>query len=373
MVPRPSERFVPSIRHAPGVHGGRVQRCHVRGRRDEREPGRVEPLLAAPALAADDHEIGADPVPAVHESGDLAGGHAVPVRERIEPHEGPVVVPDQVPLHRAPDRVRPVEDDDALPVRGGGFHGVRHGPDVGVVARADILDVEDERVEPLQHRRRRPPGGPVEAVDGDPSVRVGDLDQVLLDGVEAVLGGEERGERHSRQPGHHVARVPEGRVHRRRVRDQPDPEAPQQLPQRREPVEPRPDTGRVHGAKTMQTSDGAPGDRVEDSIDPSLRDHGHALESRRVRSQAIPVHSVLSVREARERLAEISRRTHSSGERILLEERGTPVAALVPPSDLEALQLLEDWLDGQDALDALAECRVTGGVRWEDVKRDLGQ
>ncbi|MDE2883409.1 MAG: type II toxin-antitoxin system Phd/YefM family antitoxin [Acidobacteriota bacterium] len=85
------------------------------------------------------------------------------------------------------------------------------------------------------------------------------------------------------------------------------------------------------------------------------------------------MHSVLSVTEARQRLAEIASRIPSSGERILLEERGTPAAALVPPSDLKALELLEDWLDGRDARDALADYRVTGGVRWEDIKRDLGQ
>jgi len=85
------------------------------------------------------------------------------------------------------------------------------------------------------------------------------------------------------------------------------------------------------------------------------------------------MHSVLPVTEARERLVEIARRIRSSGERILLEERGTPVAALVSPADLKALELFEDWLDGQDALDALADYRVTGGVPWEDVKRDLGQ
>ncbi len=84
------------------------------------------------------------------------------------------------------------------------------------------------------------------------------------------------------------------------------------------------------------------------------------------------MHNVLSVTEARERLAEIASRVRSSGQRVLLEERGTPVAALVSSSDLKALELFEDWLDGQDALDALADYRVAGGARWEDVKRDLG-
>lgn len=95
--------------------------------------------------------------------------------------------------------------------------------------------------------------------------------------------------------------------------------------------------------------------------------------SRRVRGQTIPMHTVLPVTEARHRLAEIASRIRSSGERILLEERGTPVAALVSPSDLRALELLEDWFDGQEALEALADYRVTGGVRWEDVKRDAGE
>ena len=85
------------------------------------------------------------------------------------------------------------------------------------------------------------------------------------------------------------------------------------------------------------------------------------------------MHSVLSITEARERLAEITSPIRSSGERILLQEHGKPVAALVSPSDLEALELLEDWLDGQDALDALVDFGVTGGVRWEDVKRNLGK
>ena len=87
----------------------------------------------------------------------------------------------------------------------------------------------------------------------------------------------------------------------------------------------------------------------------------------------MPAHSVLSVTEVRERLAEIANRVRSTGQRILLEEHGTPVAAVVTPSDLKALELFEDWLDGQDALDALADYRVAGDARWEGVKRDLGQ
>ena len=84
------------------------------------------------------------------------------------------------------------------------------------------------------------------------------------------------------------------------------------------------------------------------------------------------MHKVLSVAEARERLADIISRIRSTGNRIRLEEGGRTVAALVPPSDLAALELLEDSLDGRDALDALADYRAHGGVDWEDVRRDLG-
>ncbi|MCY4627634.1 MAG: type II toxin-antitoxin system Phd/YefM family antitoxin [Acidobacteria bacterium] len=77
--------------------------------------------------------------------------------------------------------------------------------------------------------------------------------------------------------------------------------------------------------------------------------------------------------EARRHLDQLVEQVRSEGHRILLENGGKPVAALVPPSDLRAIEWLEDWLDGQDALDVLADYRETGGVRWEDIKRDLGQ
>ena len=202
-----------------------------------------------PAPAADDHEVCPDPVPAVQKSGDLAGGHPVPVGQRVEPYEGEVVVPDEIPFHGAADRVRAVEHEDALAVLGRGLHRVGHRPDVGVVARADVLDVEDERVESLEHLCLRPAGGPVEAVHRDPSLPVGDLDQVLLHGVEAVLRGEERRQRHLRQVGHHLPCVPERGIHRGRVRDQPDPESPEEPSHFREPVQPGLDSWRVHGGE----------------------------------------------------------------------------------------------------------------------------
>ena len=189
----------------------------------------------------------------VQEARDLAGGHPVPVGERVEPHEGAVVVPDEVPLHRAADRVGAVKDDEALALLGRRFHRVGHRPDVGVVAGPDVLDVEDQDVEPLQHGRGGPPGRPVEAVDGYRAVGVRDLDEVLLRGVEAVLGREERRERHPRQAGHNLPRVPKRAVHRRRVRNETDAESAEQLTRSRQPVQSGLHRARVHWRKTTQS------------------------------------------------------------------------------------------------------------------------
>ena len=83
-------------------------------------------------------------------------------------------------------------------------------------------------------------------------------------------------------------------------------------------------------------------------------------------------HNNVLLSEARRHFDQLVEQVRSEGHRILLENGGKPVAALVPPSDLRAIEWLEDWLDGQDALDALADYRESGGVRWEDAKRDFG-
>ena len=65
----------------------------------------------------------------------------------------------------AVDRVGAVEHDDRqLPLRRL-LHHVRHRGHVGVEARADVLEVDHDRVEPLEHRRGRTPAVAVERVD----------------------------------------------------------------------------------------------------------------------------------------------------------------------------------------------------------------
>lgn len=80
----------------------------------------------------------------------------------------------------------------------------------------------------------------------------------------------------------------------------------------------------------------------------------------------------LPITEIRERFAEITGRVQFAGDRIAIQKHGKTVAALVPPSDLEALRTLEEQLDLLDALEALADYREEGGVSLEDLKASLG-
>lgn len=81
---------------------------------------------------------------------------------------------------------------------------------------------------------------------------------------------------------------------------------------------------------------------------------------------------VVSVSEARRKLADIVDRVGSEGVRIVLRRGDQDVAVLVSPSDLEALDALEDRCDLLDSLDALADVRTRGGVPLAELKDDTG-
>ncbi len=75
---------------------------------------------------------------------------------------------------------------------------------------------------------------------------------------------------------------------------------------------------------------------------------------------------------AQEQLADIASRVRHGGERIVLQEGGETVAVLESPSDLKALEALEDRLDLLDALEALADLRASGGTDFEQLKAERG-
>ena len=77
----------------------------------------------------------------------------------------------------------------------------------------------------------------------------------------------------------------------------------------------------------------------------------------------------IEVTDARKAFADTINRVFYSRERIVLDRRGKPVAAIVSMDDLKLLEAIEDRMDLEDALDAMNE---PGSQPWEKVKKDLG-
>lgn len=71
---------------------------------------------------------------------------------------------------------------------------------------------------------------------------------------------------------------------------------------------------------------------------------------------------------ARTEFADIVNRAAYAGERVIVHRRKKPVAAVVPLSDLELLEELEDRIDLEDARKRLKEPTVP----WSKIKKDLG-
>lgn len=71
---------------------------------------------------------------------------------------------------------------------------------------------------------------------------------------------------------------------------------------------------------------------------------------------------------ARSEFADIVNRAAYAGERVIVHRRKKPVAAVVPLSDLELLEELEDRIDLEDARKRLKEPTVP----WSKIKKDLG-
>src|SRR5438105_848442 len=53
------------------------------------------------------------------------------------------------------ERIRPVEHNELDSFFGRGFHAFNHRADVGVTAAADVLEIENEHIDSLQHRGSR--------------------------------------------------------------------------------------------------------------------------------------------------------------------------------------------------------------------------
>lgn len=77
----------------------------------------------------------------------------------------------------------------------------------------------------------------------------------------------------------------------------------------------------------------------------------------------------LAINLLRANLAEHLNRVMKCKERTIITRKGKKIAALVPIEDLQLIQDLENKIDLNDALAALAE---PGSVSWEEIKRERG-
>lgn len=78
----------------------------------------------------------------------------------------------------------------------------------------------------------------------------------------------------------------------------------------------------------------------------------------------------VSTSKVRDGLSDAINRVAYGGERILLERRGKPIAAIVSVEDVELLERLEDKIDVEAAKKALKE---PGRISWADYKRQRGR
>jgi hypothetical protein len=93
-----------------------------------------------------------------------------------------------------------------------GLHGMSHGPDVRVVAGADILDIEYDRVETIQHDPSGHARGTVQTPHGKAGLPVDlilELDLILRKPSQTMLGPEEH-----RQSGFGIVKPIDGVPHR---------------------------------------------------------------------------------------------------------------------------------------------------------------
>lgn len=80
----------------------------------------------------------------------------------------------------------------------------------------------------------------------------------------------------------------------------------------------------------------------------------------------------ISVSDAREDFSEVINQVFYSGKRIVLHRRGKDLVAMVPVSDLEMLESLEDAMDIDAAKAAIKEVKKKGSIPWNKLKKELG-
>ena len=80
----------------------------------------------------------------------------------------------------------------------------------------------------------------------------------------------------------------------------------------------------------------------------------------------------LSADQARKNFSEMIDRAAFTDSTTIITKHGEDRAAVISVNDLRYYKALQDFIDNAEADKALADYETHGGVKWEDVKRELG-
>jgi prevent-host-death family protein len=80
----------------------------------------------------------------------------------------------------------------------------------------------------------------------------------------------------------------------------------------------------------------------------------------------------LSTAEAKEQFTELVNHVAHHKERVILTRRGKEVAAIIPSEDFALLQVSQDKIDLQEAMEAFKQARAEGTIALEKLKEEMG-
>jgi hypothetical protein len=194
-------------------------------------------LLGLPAVHRDHLALDIEPQRADEPARQLTQGEPVPHRQRARADEALPAGAQLQALHRPPGRIRTIENPHRLARSGGFLQHVAQRRDEGVDATAEILQIDQQHIEGVHHRGRRPAHGAVETEHGNAVQRidvVGRLHHVvLLVAAQAMLRPEGGGEPQRCERRERIERMCERTSHRGRVSQQRHTPSQQRLAQRR--------------------------------------------------------------------------------------------------------------------------------------------
>ena len=147
------------------------QAAHVGRGVNPRQVCRVEELRTLPAFEFDDLQLDVDSQLILEEQGEFANRHSVPDRYAMKADERLLAIVEYRACNGSTvDRIRPVENDKPDAEFARCLHGVTHGRYIGIEARTDVLNIEYDRIDLIEHRRCWPMRVSVETKNGNAGV-----------------------------------------------------------------------------------------------------------------------------------------------------------------------------------------------------------